>query len=146
MQLLQALSRAVNAPNKFELALRAYVVDLLSPETEKILGFKPVAGPLAAAELKETWFKGGYEALPLGVGYVLFEVRLTVGEEVAVQWQKDVEAVKEPADQIKRLGELLRRRYRVHPEWERHKHRFMNRVTRVVKRAEKWTAQYPTAR
>lgn len=109
-------------------AIKAFKIDLMSPETEKILGAKPTWGALTVGHLEEIWSLIDGENLPPGKGYVLFDVALTFGVEVAKGW--------EPKS-IDELEKLMRRKYKNHPQWGTHCHRFMNRVTRVVARGRK---------
>lgn len=109
-------------------ALNAFKIDLMSPETEKILGAKPVWGPVTIGYLEEVWHQIDGENLPPGRGYVLFDVALTFGVPVAKVWE---------GKSIDELEKLMRRKYKNNPLYGTHKHRFMNRVTRVIARARK---------
>jgi hypothetical protein len=111
-----------------EAAFKAFKTDLTSPETEKIIGYKPTWGPVTIAHLEDVWAQLEGESLPPGQGYILFEVALTFGLEVAQAWR---------GKSVNELEKLLRRKYKNSPVWGEHKHRFMNRVTRVVTRARK---------
>lgn len=144
MELLKELNKAAKRPDKFQQAFQAYIIDTISPETSAIVGYTPDTGLRLSLFARETWEMFDFESEPYGVGYLLFEIALTLGPELMQQW-REMTVDSPPLDRINRIEALLRRRFRQHPDWEVHKHRFMNRVTRAVKRAEKWQKQQPSS-
>lgn len=119
-----------------KLAFAALRTDLQSPETEAIFGYSPTVGKVTEAYFDEVWHLLQGESQPEGVGYVLLDAGVTFGIPVAMGWEEKVKNLA-PVDRIVQLCVFMRRKYKNHPEWVTHKHRFMNRVTRVKSRALK---------
>lgn len=125
---------------EFQRAFAHFKIDAESPETEKILGQRVDTAFWFFDGCWVQWQEMDLDSLPGPVAYVLFEAAMTHGLGVAEHWKRDTKDL-ELIPRVLRLTELLRRRYKVHPNWVEHKHRYMNRVTRVKKRAEKWAQE-----
>ena len=127
----------------FQRAYANFKIDAESPETAKILGQRVDTAFWFLDGCLVQWNEMELDKVPGPVGYILFEAAMTHGQPVAEHWMRETKDL-ELELRVLRLLELLRRRYKVHPNWTEHKHRYMNRVTRVAKRAKKWTSEILT--
>lgn len=125
---------------EFQRAYAYFKIDAESPETAKILGQRVDVAFWFLDGCHVQWQELGLDKVPGPVGYLLFEAAMTHGQGVAEYWGRETKEL-ELMPRVLRLTELLRRRYKVHPNWVEHKHRYMNRVTRVKRRAEKWAQE-----